>query len=165
MGELARKILGVDAKVVSGLLSAYADEWYAHYNYEFVALALRGHRAPSLTKVLAKRSHTAFYRTQRLGRRLLELGATPPRKMGELEKLASDKPFKLPKSLSDPDAMVRAVLDAERTSLRSYHQLHEISSKDPLTRRLAVEFLSEAVASEEDLEKLLGSSASEMTGD
>jgi ferritin-like protein len=165
MGELGRTLpQKPEAGIIQRLTTAYADEWFAHYNFQFSAIALRGSRAPSLAAYLSRKSRAAFERANRLASRLLELGENPPSKMTELEKHASDKPFKLPASLNDADGILRAVLDAERTSLRSYQTLHDLCSHDPLTRALALAYLGESVKGEEELEKLLGDSAPEMRG-
>ncbi len=84
--------------------------------------------------------------------------------MGDLKKFATDKPFKLPKTLEDMDAILRAVLDAERTSIRGYHGLHESCRRDPITRELALNYLMAAVAGEQELELLLGDTAPRMRG-
>jgi hypothetical protein len=58
------------------------------------------------------------------------------------------------------------VLDAERTSARTFEELRRLaeSAGDALTRRLAEEFLAQAVSAEQDLEQLLGESAPGMDG-
>ena len=166
MGELGRQILRVDRDtLVADLVRAYADEWFAHYNFQFVANVLRGHRAPDLLEFLRRRTSEAFGRANRLAERIVELGAVPPSKLGELVERATDKPFKFPESPGDVDGALRAVLDAERTSLRTYAALHErVAGKEPVTEALAAEFLAAAVHNEEAIERLIGDAAPSMDG-
>lgn len=167
MGVLGRRFAGAGAPALRRALTrALADEWFGHYNYWLVARMVRGHRSPDLVRLLVERSERAWSRADRLARRLQELGGRPPLKVGELLESATDKPFKLPKDLSDADALLRAVLDAERTSARTFEELRRSAERagDALTRRLAEEFLAQAVSAEQDLEQLLGESAPEMDG-
>lgn len=166
MGEIGRTILQLDADaLVDELVRAYADEWFAHYNFLFVANALRGHRSPSVLEFLRGRSAEALTRANRLAERIGQLGGQVPPKLGALLERATDKPFKLPNSLADVDGVLRAVLDAERTSLRTYHALHEhIASRDVVTEALVAELLAAAVHNEETIERLLGDPAPTMDG-
>jgi bacterioferritin len=166
MGQLGQKIAAPRRQpFLKELARAYADEWFAHYNYQFVAHALRGHRAPAVTTLLARKSAEAFGRANRLAERLLELGGKPPEKLTELPDHATNKPFKLPRSMSDVEAVLKAVLDAERTSIRTYEQLHDqAKEKDVVSALLLQEFLAAAVHGEEKLERLLGDEAPEMDG-
>lgn len=167
MGVLGRRLAGAGASSLRRALTrALADEWFGHYNDWLVARLVRGHRSPDLERLLVHRSERAWSRADRLARRLEELGGLPPLKVGELLKSSTDKPFKLPKDLSDAGALLRAVLDAERTSARTFEELRRLAERsgDALTRRLAEEFLAQAVAAEQDLERLLGETAPEMDG-
>jgi bacterioferritin len=166
VGELGRAIVQVDRQdLVARLVRAYADEWFAHYNFHFVANALRGHRAPSVVDFLRRRAGEALARANRLAGRIGELGGMPPAKLPSLVDHATDKPFKLPASLADVDAVLAAVLDAERTSLRTYQALHEATAgRDPVTTALATDFLVAAVRNEEEIEKLTGDPAPRMDG-
>src|SRR5947208_2299017 len=111
MGELGRRFARVNhARLVRELTQAYADEWFAHYNYQFTANVLWGHHSPSLIELLTRKSNEAFARTNRLAQRLLQVGGEPVSKLSELAKHATDKPFKLPKSLSDVTGILKAVL-------------------------------------------------------
>jgi ferritin-like protein len=53
----------------------------------------------------------------------LQLGGQPIPKLTDLIDHATDKPFKLPTSMVDVHGVLKAVLDAERTSLRTYQRL------------------------------------------
>ncbi len=166
MGLLGQKLPQLNRPaLLNDLIRAYADEWFAHYNYQFVSNALRGYRSPSVVELLARKSSEAFGRTNRLAERILELGGQPIAKLTDLVEHATNKPFKLPDSMADTDAVLKAVLDAERTSLRTYQKLYkETHEKDPLTEQIVLDYLTAAVQGEEELERLIGDSAPEMDG-
>ncbi len=166
MGELGRRSSHVNrASLLKDLTRAYADEWFAHYNYQFTANVLWGHRSPATIELLARKSAEAFALTNRLAQRILQLGGQPISKLTYLIEHATDKPFKLPQSMSDVEGVLKAVLDAERTSLRTYQALYERTrTKDPVTALMAQEYLAAVVQGEEELERLIGDRAPGMKG-
>jgi bacterioferritin len=166
MGELGRQLAGAHrARLITDLTRAYADEWFAHYNFQFTANVLWGHYSPSTRALLARKSREALTRANRLAQRILQLGGQPTPKLTDLVDRATDKPFKLPKSMADMHGVLKAVLDAERTSLRTYQRLYERTrDHDPVTALLAQEYLAATVQGEEELERLIGDHASGMKG-
>ena len=166
MGELGRRVSRVNrASLLLDLTRAYADEWFAHYNYQFTASVLWGHHSPSTIELLFRKSAEASARTIRLAQRILELGGQPISKLTKLIDHATDKPFKLPTSMADVPGVLKAVLDAERTSLRTYQRLYARTRiKDPVTALLAQEYLAAVVRGEEELERLIGDRAPNMKG-
>src|SRR5689334_7220094 len=85
MGELGRQAASLDRRaLIQELTRAYADEWFAHYNYQFTSLTLWGHHSPATTQLLARKSAEALARANRLGERILELGGQPIRKLTDL---------------------------------------------------------------------------------
>jgi bacterioferritin len=166
MGELGRRFAGPSrSRIVTDLIRAYADEWFAHYNFQLTANALWGHHSPSTTMLLSRKSSEAFARTNRLAQRILQLGGKPIPKLTDLAAYATDKPFKLPASMSDVHGVLKAVLDAERTSLRTYQRLYvRTRASDPVTAMLAQEYLAAVVQGEEELERLIGDHAPGMKG-
>ena len=92
-------------------------------------------------------------------------GGAPIPKLGQVMDHATDKPFKLPQRLDDVEGLLKAVLDAERTTARTQQQLYEKThDTDPLTASLALSLLAEALRGEQEMEKLLGESHPEMDG-
>ena len=165
MGLLAKKFARPDDELIRELLRAHADEWFGHYNYAFVAHMVSGPSSASISSLLRGKSEEALRRADRLAARLIELGSQPVPKLTELMDAASDKPFKLPDDLGDIEGLLKAVLDAERTSIHTHHRILDLTrNKDPLTSALALELLNEAVRGEHELERLLGQQAAEMTG-
>lgn len=166
MGELGRQLAGAyRARIIKDLTRAYADEWFAHYNFQFTANVLWGHYSPSTTALLARKSAEALTRANRLAQRILQLGRQPIPKLTDLIDHATDKPFKLPKSVVDVHGVLKAVLDAERTSLRTYQRLYERTrDHDPVTALLAQEYLAATVQGEDELERLIGDHAPGMKG-
>ncbi|MDC4227130.1 MAG: ferritin-like domain-containing protein [Candidatus Manganitrophus sp.] len=166
MGRLGQQLVRNDRKaLIEALTRAYADEWYAHYNYFFVSKTISGPDSPAVSQVLRRKSDRALIHAERLAERIIALGGAPVPKLTDLSKDATDKPFKLPKNVRDIDGALKAVLDAERTSIRTYRALSEkIREKDSVTQALAVELFREAVEGEEEIERLLGEPAPEMDG-
>jgi ferritin-like protein len=95
---------------------------------------------------------------------LKQLGSSPIAKLTDLIDHATDKPFKLPEEADDLSGLLAAVLDAERTSLRTFHALCELAANDPVTAALALDLLHEAMDGEQEMETLLGSTAPELDG-
>jgi ferritin-like protein len=158
MGQAGRSIVGAGrARIVKALERAHADEWHAHYNFHVLASTLSGHGAPSVIEALERLSADSFARASRLGRRLSELGGRPPKHLSDLPPQASDKPFRSPDDPRDVEGALRAVADAQATSVRTYFALWKLTrASDPVTAGLATTYLSEAVRDEENIERLTG---------
>jgi ferritin-like protein len=124
-----------------------------------------GPSSGSISSLLKEKSEEALRRADRLAVRLIELGSGPIPKLTELMDAASDKPFKLPEDFSDVEGFLKAVLDAERTSICTHQRILELTrDRDPLTSMLVLSLLDEAVHGEHQLERLLGGQAPDMTG-
>lgn len=166
MGKLGQRLAGSDRKGrIDDLTNAYADEWFAHYNYSLVANTISGPASPAAIKILRRKAQRAFVHANRLAERIISLGGIPPAKLIDLPERATDKPFKLPENVRDIDGALKAVLDAERTSIRTYRELYGKTEKeDPATHALILELLREAIEGEEEIERLLGAPAPEMDG-
>jgi ferritin-like protein len=136
-----------------------------HYNYWFVANTVCGPACPAVAALPRRKAQRALVHANRLAARLYELGSRPVAKLTELVQHATDKPFKLPDDVRDLDGALKAVLDAERTSLRTYQRFYEQAREhDPITQALVLILLREAVYGEEQLERLVGEPAPELEG-
>ncbi len=165
MGYLAHELAQPTDHLINELRRAYADEWFGHYNYAFVSHMVTGPSSASISVLLRRKSDEALARADRLAVRLIELGSAPIPKLTELMDHATDKPFKLPDDYNDVEGLLKAVLDAERTSLRTHDALFKLShDRDPVTAALMLELMREALAGEHELERLLGGEHPEMTG-
>src|SRR4051794_19643644 len=127
MGLLSRDIAQPPPELLQTLNRAYADEWFAHYNYFFASHVVLGREAPPIAQLLCRKSDGALLRAERLARRLIELDEVPPPKLTDLMNAATDKPFKLPEDLRGMEQVLKAVLDADRTSIRTFNELHSLS--------------------------------------
>jgi bacterioferritin len=165
MGLLASEFASPDEALMRELQRAYADEWFAHYNYFVAAYLITGPSSASVGALLRGKSDEAFRRADALAERIVQLGGVPTTKLTALVDAATDKPFKLPDDLSDVAGLLRAVLDAERTSMWTHQGiLNMTTGQDPITAALALDLLAQATKGEQTLEKLLGETAPEMTG-
>jgi bacterioferritin len=130
-----------------------------------VANTISGPASPAVVTVLRRKIEKALIHADRLAERIISLGGMPVPKLTDLPEYATDKPFKLPEDVRDIDGALRAVLDAERTSIRTYRALYEKTrEKDPITHALVLELFREAVEGEAEIERTLGTPAPEMDG-
>ena len=107
------------------------------------------HHSPLTIELLFRKSADASTRTIRLAQRILELGGQPISNLAKPVDHATDKPFKLPTSMADVQGVLKAVLDAERTSLRTYQRLYaRTRTRDPVTALLAQEICLSRCAGE-----------------
>jgi hypothetical protein len=79
-------------------------------------LALNGRRGLAAQIAACARARTSNSTTDHRA----IIGEQPIAKLGDVVDRATDKPFKLPANVRDLDGVLKAVLDAERTSMRSY---------------------------------------------
>jgi ferritin-like protein len=63
--------------VNGGLTQAYADEWFAQYNYWFVVNTLSGPAAPAVASCMRQKARRALVHAHRLAGRIAELGGQP----------------------------------------------------------------------------------------
>jgi ferritin-like protein len=165
VGYLARLLAEPTDALIRELRRAYADEWFGHYNYALVAHLVTGTSAESVAALLRRKSEQALRRADRLAVRLIELGSQPVLKLTDLLEHATDKPFKLPEDFGDSRDLLKAVLDAERTSVRTHTRIYEMTrDRDPVTAALVLDLLREALEGEHELERLLGEAFPEMDG-
>ncbi len=158
MGHVAKEGRSDErAALIEGLQRAYADEWFAHFNYHHVAHVIAGPASAALAPLLAAKADRALARAHRLAERILQLDGELPSRLTELTGHATDKPFKLPADARDTDACLRAVLDAERTSVRAGRELlGRTPADDAVTRALLIDLLAESEEGETAMERLLG---------
>jgi len=166
MGKLGQESVGEAApRLIELLKRAYADEWFAHYNYFLASTRISGSYSDSVARLLVRKSRRNFEHAARLGTRIQQLGGEVVERLLALADHATDKPFKLPNEAWSIEPVLRAVLDAERTSIRTYSELHAAAREvDPVTDRLVVALLNEAVAGEEQIERLLADDEPDMSG-
>ena len=158
MGRRGREIVEIDIKpIIKQLISAYADEWLAHFHYLHAAQAVTGLNAPQVAAVLRQRAADELVHASRLAERVLELGGSVPADWAEIPKLSNGKPFAMPRNASDLKGVLKAVLAAERCAIGVYQNLLKTTlHKDTVTHELAEELLADEVKDEEHTENLLG---------
>lgn len=158
MGRRGREIVETDVKsTLKRLVSAYADEWLAHYYYLHVAQIATGLNSPQVSSMLRTRAQSELEHAMQIGGRILELGGELPADWSDIPKRAACKTFKLPADPSDIKGILRTVLNAERCAIDAYKALlDETLHKDTVTHELAEELLADEVKDEEETENLLG---------
>jgi ferritin-like protein len=105
----------------------------------FVVNTLSGPAAPAVASCMRQKARRALVHANRLAGRIAELGGQQVAKLTELVQHATDKPFKLLADGRGLDGVLKTVLDAGRTSIRTYHRLYEHTrDTDPITQALAL---------------------------
>lgn len=165
MGYYGSRLFPPSTGLIEALTRAYSDEWFGHYNYLLAAQSVQGLSAGPVIDLLRRKSDECLDRAQRLAQRLTEMNNRPTMKLLDMTEHATDKPFKMPADPSDLRAFLEAVLDAERTSMKTHRALYDLAvTDDPLTTRLALDLLAESVAGEQAIETLLGEAVPEKDG-
>jgi ferritin-like protein len=112
MGHRAQHRTPLDSPTLIHMLTqAYAAAWFAPYHSWFIVPVISGPAAPALAQCLRQKARRALVPAKRLAWRI-----------AALVQQASDQPFKGPDDVRHRDGVLRAVLDAERTSMRTDQQ-------------------------------------------
>jgi len=158
MGKKAKEIIeGISIEeIVQDLKSIYADEWIAHFQYWVFAQALRGVNADTLKKELIKQSLDELKHAEKISKRLIQLGATPPSTFEEIIKLTNCGHMNMPKDLTDYPSFIEEILKSERCAIETYNKLlKKYRFKDHITYELIEELLEDEIDDEEEWENFL----------
>ncbi|MBT9144351.1 MAG: hypothetical protein DDT40_00315 [candidate division WS2 bacterium] len=160
MAQKAREIVGpkVD-ELIKELLSAYADEWLAHYYYKLAAKLAEGINSDAVAKVFSEMAAEEAEHADELAERIIHLGADPIRDFAQILELATYKKVELPSDPSDFKGYLKAGIDAERAAIDVYNNtLLKLRDdiKDPVTFHLIRHIMGEEIEHEDRLETLLG---------
>ena len=157
MGQKGKEVVRLNLEeLLEDLTRAYCDEWLSHYYYSLAGTLVAGLYSPELAKRLKEQSMSEYEHSQRIARRIVELGAEPPRDFAEVARRAAMPPFKMPQKPSDIPGLVNAVLEAERHAIGYYAQMVEKTRHhDPVTYVMVEDMLTDEVADEEWWENLL----------
>jgi bacterioferritin len=158
MGTQGKQIVDLNvAELVADLNRAYADEWLAAYAYNYMSQVVTGRpAAKQLAALLQDTSKDELEHQQELAERIVTLGGKP---LGDISKLISssnDGYPAPPANEKDFEAIVKAVIEAERHAIQVYDKLaKKTHGKDPITYNLVVHILTEEVEHEDEFENLL----------
>src|SRR3989338_8934932 len=158
MGKKAREIAGVGLKdLLKDLDRAYCDEWLAYYAWWYMAQAVEGKGYEDMAEFLNKIAKDELEHAGELAERIIELGGLPTNKPGNLEKGANAPYPGVMKDLSDYDAIIKIVTEAEAGAIEVYNKIAKKTfGKDHDTYQLAVHIMGEEIGHEEMFENLKG---------
>jgi bacterioferritin len=155
MGTRGREILGMDVNDVLKLLNrAFADEWFAYYQYWLGAKLVRGPMKDAAAAELLQHAAEELTHADQVANRIIQLGGKPvtqPRHWYDWAGCGYDAP---------EDDYIRVILEqnikGERCAIDFYDKLVKLTrDKDIVTYNMAAAILEQEVQHEEDLQNLL----------
>ena len=155
MGTRGREILGMDVNEALKLLNhAFADEWFAYYQYWLGAKLVRGPMKDAVAAELLQHATEELAHADLVANRIIQLGGKPVTQP-KLWYDASGCGYEPPE-----DDYVQVILDqnikGERCAIDFYDKLVKVTrDKDVVTYNMAVTILGQEVQHEEDLQSLL----------
>ena len=158
MGTKGKQIAGLDvAELIADLNRAYADEWLAAYAYNYMGQVVTGRpAAKQLSALLLDTSKDELEHQQELATRIVSLGGKPLADVNKLVEASNDGYPAPPVNERDFEAIVKAVIGAERGAIEVYNKLaQKTHGKDPITYNLVIHILEEEVKHEDEFENLL----------
>jgi len=157
LGKRAREIVRANIKeVVKDLITAYSDEWLAHYQYWLAAKWIRGIDADTLAQVLEEQSLDELGHAKKLAGRILQLGGVPPMSPSQLMEKCGCGYKAPPKDPTNIRRVIQDVLEAEACAITFYAKMAEkYRATDIVTHEIFEDLLKDEVDDEEQWEKFL----------
>ncbi|MFZ2088455.1 MAG: ferritin-like domain-containing protein [Desulfobaccales bacterium] len=155
MGTRGKEIVGMDVDELLNLLNkAYADEWFAYYQYWLGAKVVRGPMKDAVAAELLQHATEELMHADMLANRIIQLGGKPvtePKKWYDWSGCGYDPP---------DDEYVKVILNqnikGERCAIGYYNELLKLTrDKDMITHNMVLTILEQEVEHEEDLQSLL----------
>jgi bacterioferritin len=136
------------------LNKAYADEWFAYYQYWLGAKVVRGPMKDAVAAELLQHATEELMHADMLANRIIQLGGKPvtePKKWYDWSGCGYDPP---------DDEYVKVILNqnikGERCAIGYYNELLKLTrDKDMITHNMVLTILEQEVEHEEDLQSLL----------
>ena len=142
-------------QIIKMLNSAYADEWFAYYQYWVGALLAQGPQKEKTVEELNEHAMEEFKHADMLAKRIIELGGKPvlePKKWYAVTGCGYEAP-------RDPQTLVllQQNIKGEACAIKVYKQMiKQIKKKDSITTKMLNEILRDEIKHKKDLEKILG---------
>ena len=154
MGTKGIEIVGMDVQQLIDLLNkAFADEWFAYYQYWLGAKVVKGPMKEAVIAELLQHAGDELRHAGMVAARIIQLGGTPvtePKKWYEVTSCGYDAP-------NDPfvETILKQNIQGERCAIGFYKRLLDATQgKDPVTYNIVLQILQDEVAHEEDLQSL-----------
>jgi bacterioferritin len=148
-------IIGLDVGELINLLNkAYADEWFAYYQYWVSSKIVTGPMRETAASELTEHAGDELKHAGMLADRIIQLGGTPlinPNSFNKNANCAYLEP-------TDPNVkvIIKLGVEGERCAIEAYNHLLEISrDKDVITYNMVLSILEDEVEHETDFEALL----------
>jgi len=155
MGTKGRSIIRLDVEELLKLLNkAFADEWFAYYQYWVGAVVVKGPMKDAAITELTEHAADELRHAQMLADRIIQLGGTPitnPKDWVQHANCAYLDP-------SDPyiKTIIEQGIEGEQCAIEVYSRLLErTEGKDPITNQIVLSILQDEVDHEEDFQALL----------
>ncbi|MEM2006614.1 MAG: ferritin-like domain-containing protein [Sulfolobales archaeon] len=142
---LRPEVMGIDKEVlVNMLLSAFADEILAWYQYYVTAYALKGSVASELEEVFREVADDELNdHAKKLADRLQDFDVDPP-DFRDLWQLSKCRQTELPKDPYDIDGFLEASVKAEECALEHYREIFQyVFGKDPVTEEIVEDIMKD----------------------
>lgn len=155
MGSKGREIVNMKLDYLLELLNkAFADEWFAYYQYWLGAKIAKGPMKEAVMTELLQHAGDELRHADMIAQRIIQLGGTPvlsPKDWYEKTNCGYDPP---------EDPYVRNLLEqnikGEQCAIQVYNALlKETKDGDPVTYNMVLQILQDEVMHEEDLQALL----------
>jgi bacterioferritin len=155
MGTKGREIVGKAVDEILELLNkAFADEWFAYYQYWLGAKVVRGPMKDAVAAELLQHATEELSHADMVANRVIQLGGAPvstPKAWYDRTNCGYDPP---------DDDFVKAILEqnikGEQCAIDVYSRmLQQTRDKDPVTYNMALTILEQEVEHEEDLQSLM----------
>jgi len=155
MGTRGKAIVGMDVEELLKLLNkAFADEWFAYYQYWVGAKVVRGPMKDAVAAELLQHATEELTHADMLANRIIQLGGKPltePKLWYDWSGCGYDPPN---------DEFVKVILNqnikGEQCAIGYYNELLKLTrDKDMITHNMVLTILEQEVEHEEDLQSLL----------
>ena len=154
MGTKGIEIVGMDVQQLIDLLNkAFADEWFAYYQYWLGAKVVKGPMTEAVIAELLQHAGDELRHAGMVAARIIQLGGTPvtePKTWYEVTSCGYDAP-------NDPfvETILKQNIHGERCAIGFYKRLLDATQgKDPVTYNIVLQILQDEVTHEEDLQSL-----------
>jgi ferritin-like protein len=155
--ELVKKA-GIDVKVlIDKLKKAAAAEFTTYYYYTLLRCNLSGLEGEAAKEIAEDARLEDRLHFETIVPRIYELGGELYHDLRELHDDAACEAAYLPAKATDPKAILKVLVEAERCAVRIYHDICDYThGKDPRTYDLSLAILHEEIEHEAWFEELLG---------
>jgi len=154
MGTKGREIVGLDIdQLLKRLNTAFADEWFAYFQYWIGAKVAVGPMRGAVVAELIEHAGDELRHADLIAERILQLGGTPLLEPNEWYDEGHCKYMKP----EDPavGTLLEQNIKGEQCAIEYYQDLaNMVKDKDPITYNMVLEIMTDEVEHEEDLQAL-----------